>query len=788
MKKIMRSADSILLTEKRPARIYDEAYPIGNGAKGAMVFGGTEKEILALNDDTLWSGYPMDRFMGDGYDSLEKAKALIIEGKYVEADREISENFSCYCSQSYMPLGNLEIEFLKTIGEVRSYKRTLDLSRAVFSAKYYRGETKYEETVFASFPANAIIYRLSASTAGAVNASIKFTSALYSKTYTEKNIIYLEGECPVTSRQNIDRTDRKQLYFDEPEKRGIRFMAMADLRTDGGISSKLDHLEVHGASFIEIRIVDSSSFNGHTKHPFTEGKDFSADCKKLHAAILGADYSTLFKEHVKDYSKYFSRLTLDLGSNRRSAIPTSERMIRYQKGSEDKALPALLFNFGRYLTIAASRPGSEAMNLQGIWNDQFDAPWHANYTVNINTEMNYFATLAVGLREMYQPLLRLIEEVSQAGKETAERLYHTSGWCCHHNTDLWRHTQPVRGTACWLFWNAAGGWFCHHLMEYYEYTLDNKFLREKAYPIITGAVKFYLSQLTDKDGYRIVLPSTSPENSFICENGTSAVAETTEMTMAIVRELFGNYVKICETLDKSDEILEKVKSELPSLIPTMVGSDGRVLEWYGEREEQEVHHRHVSHLYALHPGHAITPEKTPELADACRKTLEVRGDEGTGWSLAWKSNFFARLGDGDHAFSLIKRQLRLNSPFSTDVIYTGGGGTYPNMLCAHPPFQIDGNFGAMSGIAEMLLQSELDAVHILPALPSELSSIGVKGICAKGKRSATIKVDGGKLIYCKIKGDIPKKITVCGKDMTDKFTPVSDGCVFIADRPYETDK
>ena len=376
---------------------------------------------------------------------------------------------------------------------------------------------------------------------------------------------------------------------------------------------------------------------------------------------------------------------------------------------------------------------------------------------------------------MYQPLLRLIEEVAESGEETAEKLYGAEGWCCHHNTDLWRHTQPVAGQATWLFWNGAGGWFCHHLMEYYEYTLDKKFLKEKARPIMEGAAKFYLSQLETKDGYRIIFPSTSPENRFLCEGGTSAVSETTEMTMAIVRELFGNYVKVCDILAVTDETLEKVKEEIPNLMPTMIGSDGRVLEWYGEREEREVHHRHVSHLYSLHPGHAITPEKTPELADACRKTLEVRGDDGTGWSLAWKSNFFARLRDGDHVLSLIKRQLRLQEPM--DTVRMGGGGTYPNMFCAHPPFQIDGNFGALSGITEMFLQSETDAVHIIPALPSEFENVGVKGLKAKGNRTVTIKVRDGKLVYCKIKGTLPSRITVRGEDMTGKFTPVSDGWV-----------
>lgn len=777
MEKIIRSADSLRLTDKKPAVFWDEAYPIGNGSKGAMIFGGAEKEIICLNDDTLWSGYPMDRFKGDGKASLDRVKKLVREGKYAEADKEASERFACYASQSYMPLGDIVIEFTASSEKVSGYKRVLDLASAVCTSEYRRSGVRYKSVSFASHPANAIIYRIEATENGesakVINASLKFCSKLLSRSYTKGNLLCLEGECPVTSGQNIDRTDRKTLYFDDPEKRGIRFMAMAEILTDGAISSRDDGINVGNAGYLEVRITDATSFNGYKKHPFTEGKDYRSECEKLKNSISGIDHSRLMQEHIKDYSKYFNRVAIDLGTSGKAGVSTKDRMLRYAQGEEDKALPALLFNFGRYLTIAASRKGSEAMNLQGIWNSHFMAPWHSNYTVNINTEMNYFPTLAVGLKEMYQPLLRLIEEVSEAGVETAKRQYGSDGWCCHHNTDLWRHTEPVSGQATWLFWNGVGGWFCHHLMEYYEYTLDKKFLKEKARPIMAGAAKFYLSQLETVNGYRVIYPATSPENRYLCEGGSSAVSETTEMSMAIVRELFGNYVKVCDILGERDEVLEQIKAELPLLMPTMIGSDGRILEWYGEHEEKEVHHRHVSHLYSLHPGHAITPEKTPKLAQACRKTLEVRGDEGTGWSLAWKSNFFARLRDGDHVLKLIKRQLWLQEPM--DTVRMGGGGTYPNLFCAHPPFQIDGNFGALSGITEMFLQSETEAVHIIPALPSEFENVGVKGLKAKGNRTVTVKVRGGKLVYCKITGSAPERITVRGEDMTGKFIPVSDG-------------
>ncbi len=406
-------------------------------------------------------------------------------------------------------------------------------------------------------------------------------------------------------------------------------------------------------------------------------------------------------------------------------------------------------------------------NLQGIWSDKFVAPWQCNYTININLQMNYFATLQVGLAEMYEPLIRLVDEVSKEGLETAKVLYHADGWCAHHNTDLWRHTQPVIGNAQYLFWNAAGGWLCHHIWDYYEYTLDEKYLKKTALPIMEGAAKFYLSQLDTVDGYRVVFPSTSPENTYLIGENRTAVSETTEMTMAIVRELFTNLLNAADLAGYNSEVIENVKNELPCLMPTHIGSDGRVLEWYGERVEREINHRHISHMYALHPDNAITPEKTPDLAKACERSLEMRTDEGTGWSLAWKANCYARLWQGDHAFKLIKRQL---VPMSgTDFNYFHGG-TYGNLFCAHPPFQIDGNFGAMSAIAEMLLQSDGDTLHIIPAIPKEWQNISVKGLCAKAKRVVDICVKDGKLVYCKIKGTMPKRILVNGADLTDRFT------------------
>ena len=773
MKNVRSSNDSIRLMERRPASCFEEAYPIGNGFQGAMVYGGTDKERLSLNDDTLWTGYPYEeRFMGDGQESLERAKKKILDGDYVGANKELTQNFGCYASASYLPLGNVNITFDGATEKVSGYRRVLDLRKALVTVKYKRGDVSYTATALASNPDMTIIYRIEArgndgELTPAISMTVGLDSQLYSKVYTEGGLLYMEGECPVTSEQCIEHGVRTTQYYDEPEKRGVRFMAIADIITDGKQINKLNAIGVQKASYCEIRICMATSFNGYDKHPYTDGADYRGICYDRREKISEKSFDDILKAHVKDHSKFFNRVKLDLGSDNRSAIATSERMKRFEAGESDRALPALLFNFGRYLTIAASRKGSQATNLQGIWNEKYAAPWHANYTININTEMNYFPTLAIDLPEMYEPMIRLIKEVSEAGRETASVLYGAEGWCCHHNTDLWRYTQPVKGSAQFSFWNAAGGWLCHHLMEYYEYTLDKRFLEKTAYPIIRESTRFYLSQLETMDGYRIIFPSTSPENAFLIDEVRANVSETTEMTMAIVRKLFDDYLKICDTLDLEDDITNTVKEELPRLLPTQISSDGRIMEWYKEQVERDVHHRHLSHLYAFHPAHMLTPENAPELCEACRKSLEVRGDNGTGWSLVWKANLYAALHDGEMAYHFIKKQLHLTN--LTVYNYSNAGGSYPNMFCAHPPFQIDGNYGVTAAIAEMLLQSDMDSVHILPAVPTEWKNISVRDMKAKGNRSVSFDIRDGKLVDFKISGSTPTKVFMSGKEITDRY-------------------
>ena len=753
------SDDSILVFDNAPAKTWYESYPIGNGSLGGMVYGRTDTEIIALNHDTLWSGYPKnDKYCGKGVPALNEIKAAVKAGNYALADEIHKKSFAGYPVSAYMPLGELKIEYLND-GKISGYKRFLDLSKAACVTQYKKGKRQLESMAFSSHPDNVLVYK---TTAAGEPFDFKLTasSKLLSRSYADGNVLYLDGECPKTFE-----------YGEKNEERGVCFTAAFYVVTDGVAKDNTfrdNSITYTGATEFTVFTVVRPSFNGYENHPYLNGKDYKSEIKAAIEEIKTKDFDGIFKRHLADYGKYFKRVKINLGSDKRASVTTEKRLIDYQNGVSDKALSTLIFNFGRYLTIAASRNGSQAMNLQGIWNNDYCPPWKSDYTVNINTEMNYYPTLAIGLKEMYQPLLALIKELSVAGKITAKMLYGADGWVCHHNTDLWRATQPVAGFAVYSFWNAAGGWLCRHIYEYYEYTLDKRFLEKEGYPILKSAAEFYLSQLTDSDDeYRIIFPSTSPENRFkVGESSVASISETTEMTMSIVRELFGNILKASEILGIKDDFTARIESEKKRLRPPMVGQDGRLLEWYKDMPEQDVHHRHVSHLYALYPGEEVSPEKTPELAEAYKKSLVTRGSDGTGWSIIWKSALYARLYDGDGALNQLKALLKLSRAYSISMT---GGGVYSSLLCSHPPFQIDGNFGATAAICEMLMQSDPDTIRLIPALPSEWSDISVCGLCAKGRRVVSLTVKNGILTHCIIKGTLPESVILNGEDMKDSF-------------------
>jgi alpha-L-fucosidase 2 len=785
-----KSDPNLKLWYDQPAKIWEEALPLGNGKTGAMVFGRVNRERFQLNDGTLWSGGPNAGNNPKGQAALPLVRAAVVAGDYGKAAEIWKKNLQGPYSARYLTMADLFLDFNLKDSIPTAYHRELDINKAVSTVTYTLAGVQYKRETLISYPNQIMAIRVTASKPGAISFTTGLTSKLkYKVDVLAGNYLVLKGKAPKHVAHRV--TELEQVVYDEKE--GMTFQVHAQIKAEGGqTKAKGNQIEVSGANAVTIYLSNGTSFNGFNKSSGLEGKDPSVEAKvNLQKASLKS-FSALMKAHVADYKQLFDRVSFKLADNPELAqLPTNVRLSRQGALGNDQGLQALYYQFGRYLMIASSRPGSQATNLQGLWNDHVQPPWGSNYTVNANTQMNYWLAENTNLSELHQPLFDLIGRLAVNGATTAKVNYGIKqGWVVHHNTDIWAKTSPSggydwdpKGAPRWSAWPMGGAWLSTHLFEHYLFTGDKQFLQQKAYPLMKGAAEFMLKWLVeDKDGRLVTNPSTSPENVFKINGQEYEVSMATTMDMGIIKELFTDCIAAAKTLGIDVAFSEELKKAKARLYPFNIGQYGQLQEWFQDLDDPKDSHRHLSHLFALYPGNQITVQNTPELAAAAKQSLIHRGDVSTGWSMAWKINWWARLQDGNHALRILKAGLTLIDPAKTiepkvdpnapaaqlTNIQMSGGGTYPNLFDAHPPFQIDGNFGATAGITELLLQSNVDELSLLPALPDEWTKGSIKGI--KGRGNFTVNMDwkDGRLtqavIYsgsggnCRLRTMVPVKV------------------------------
>lgn len=733
-------AGNMKLHYDRPAEYFEEALVIGNGTMGATLYGGVKKDKISFNDITLWTGEPeSENSSPDAFNVIPEIRALLDNEGYEGADKAQYKVQGHY-SENYQPLGTLTIEYLDDTAGISDYHRWLDIGNATARTQYLKDGKLFTSDYFASAPDSVIVIRLKSENKEGIHALLSFDSPLPHSSQVADNEISVEGYAAYHSFPVYYKAEDKHRY--DPE-RGIHFKTLVRvLSVDGSVKNRYSdsRIEIDGSTEVLILIANVTSFNGFDKDPVKEGRNYRSHVEKRMKCTIGKTYDALREAHIRDYKYYFDRVKLDLGDTDDdiAALPTDKQLLFYTDCKQrNPDLEELYFQFGRYLLISSSRTSGVPANLQGLWNESVLPPWSSNYTVNINLEENYWASGTANLIEMQYPLIEFIANLSKTGRKTAKDYYGVErGWCLGHNSDIWAMTCPVglnEGDPSWACWTMGGTWLSTHIWEHYLFTLDKEFLRE-FYPVLKGAAEFCMDWLVEKDGKLVTSPGTSPENKYITPDGyVGATSYGNTSDLAMIRECLMDAAEASKVLGVDKSFRKRIKKTLSRLYPYQIGKDGNLQEWYYDWQDQDPYHRHQSHLFGLYPGHHLSVEETPELAAACARTLQIKGDETTGWSTGWRVNLLARLQEGEKAYHMYRRLLRYVSPDN----YKGedarrGGGTYPNLLDAHSPFQIDGNFGGCSGVIEMLMQSSTNKIVLLPALPESWADGKVQGICARG--------------------------------------------------------